>query len=85
MGKLSHDAVERKPATGKGNQLGAEVLYIRSMGRAMQVSGVFLNDEDANHFCSKDRDGYRHGVVACPGSLILTAKLQGTKFEIKER
>ena len=79
--KLSHDCVERKRASGKGNQLGYEILYIRSMGKALKVTGVFLNDEDANRFC--DEQSEKHGVVACPGFLILTAKMHdhGTKIE----
>lgn len=79
--KTSHDIVDRPKAKGRGNQLGYEILYIRSMSKALKVTGVFLNDEDANHFIETQRE--RHGVIACPGSLVLTAKMhdRGTKIE----
>ena len=78
----SHDIVERKRAPGQGNQLGFEVLYIRSMGKALTVTGVFLNDEDANRFIESQKE--RHGVVACPGSLVMTAKIHDHGIKIKE-
>lgn len=58
------------------NLVKGQTLYIRSMGRALRVTGVFLTDAEANDWIAKrDKAGERHGVVACLGSIVLCAEL----------
>ncbi|RWR30449.1 hypothetical protein D2T29_12315 [Sinirhodobacter populi] len=58
------------------NLVKGHTLYIRSMGRALRVTGMFLTDEGANDWIAKrGKAGEDHGVVACLGPLVLCAEL----------
>lgn len=48
-------------------------LYVRSMGKALRVTGIFLSVDDAN--AAAARDPQRYCVVACTrgDSVIFTA------------
>ena len=47
-------------------------LYVRSMGRIFEISGLFDSDESCNAWLSKNPD---HGVIACAGHIAMTAHL----------
>ena len=49
-----------------------ELLYIRAMGKALAVTGLFSSDEDANAWLERHPD---HGVVAAFEGRIYTAHL----------
>jgi hypothetical protein len=46
-------------------------LYIRSMGKALKVTGIFTDSEKTNNFCN----GTNNGVVAEFGKFIFTADM----------
>ena len=46
-------------------------LYIRSMGKALKVTGIFTDIEKTNAFCN----GTNNGVVAEFGKFIFTADI----------
>ena len=56
-----------------------QVLYVRSMGKALQVTGIFTNDDDTNKFLSKNKD---HGVIAQFGEFIFTANCYSKGVQI---
>ena len=47
-----------------------QTLYVRSMGKALKVTAIFLTDKAANLYMEKNRD---EGVVAQFGHYILIA------------
>ena len=59
-----------------------QVLYVRSMGKALRITGIFTSDVDANVFMSKNRD---HGVVAQFGEFIFTANYYDNGVKIERR
>lgn len=60
-------------------------LYVRSMGKALRVTGAFLTDDEANAWiAARERRGERHGVVACAGPLVLTAALDDSGVRIDD-
>lgn len=61
-----------------------EILYVRTMGKAIRVTAVFDNDEDANKYMEKNRD---EGLVAEFGELRLIANLydKGVRIEDNAR
>ena len=50
----------------------AEIIYVRSMGKALRVTAIFTNDAEANAYMAANRD---EGVVAEFGTLILLANV----------
>ena len=55
-------------------------LYVRSMGKAFEVTGLFTSDDEANDWMSRHSD---HGVIACAGNLVIVASLyDGQKNEV---
>lgn len=48
-----------------------EKLYVRSMGKALRVTAIFTNDDDANSFMERNHDD---AVVACIAGLVFLAK-----------
>ena len=49
-----------------------EKLWICSMGKKFQVTGIFQSDDEANDHCQKNRDV---GVIAVAGGFIFVARL----------
>lgn len=49
-----------------------EVLYIRSMGKALRVTAMFLSDDEANAYMAKNKD---EGVVAVFEGRVYLANL----------
>ena len=47
-------------------------LYVRSMGKLLEVTGAFTSDESANAWMLKHNG---NGVVACAGDLVLVASM----------
>ena len=47
-------------------------IYLRSMGKALRVTGIFTSVDDANKFCAGHKD---HGVIAESKDLIFTENL----------
>lgn len=47
-----------------------QVLYVRSMGKALRVTAIFTDDDDTNAYLAKNRD---ESVVAVFGDFILIA------------
>ena len=47
-----------------------EIVYVRSMGKALRVTGIFTSDEDANKYLEKNKD---EGIIAQFGVFIFTA------------
>ena len=56
-------------------------IYIRSMGKALRVTGIFPSDDDANVFMEKHQDD---GVVAVVGDFIFTANLYDRGVKIHD-
>lgn len=50
-------------------------FLVKTMGKWLKVTGLFLTNDDANDFCKKNKD---HGVVACFEPIIITANLYDT-------
>jgi L-asparaginase II len=51
-------------------RMGDVALYVRSMGKALQVLAIAETDAEANAYCAK----HDHlAVVACVGHLVLLA------------
>jgi hypothetical protein len=48
------------------------MLYVRSMGKALRVTAIFTNHDEANTYMDTHRD---EGCVAVFGSLVLLANL----------
>jgi len=59
-------------------------FLVKSMGKWLTVTGIFMTDKETNDFCEKNKD---HGVVACFGPIIITANLYdiGQNVTIKEK
>ena len=47
-------------------------LYVRSMGKAFEVTGLFASDDEANDWMSRHSG---HGVIACAGNLVIVASM----------
>ena len=47
-------------------------LYVRSMGKAFEVTGLFTSDDKANDWLSRHSG---HGVIACAGNLVIAASM----------
>ena len=56
-----------------------EVLYIRSMGKALRVTAMFLNDDEANDYMAKNPD---EGVVAEFDGRVYLANLRDKGVKI---
>ncbi len=58
-------------------------IYVRSMGKLLAVTAIFISDEDANAYCERHND---EGVVAQGGGLVFTANLydRGTHAELPQ-
>lgn len=54
------------------NHAKGKTLYVRSMGKALRVTGMFVSDDEANDWL-KTHEG--HGVVAMFGPIVLTANM----------
>ncbi|MEA1050483.1 hypothetical protein U5801_11775 [Lamprobacter modestohalophilus] len=48
-----------------------QTIYVRSMGKALQVTALFDNDDEANAWMGKP--GNEDAVVACWGHLVVLA------------
>lgn len=48
-----------------------QCMYLRSMGKALKITGIFTNIEKANQFCSETNNG----VIAEFGKFIFTADM----------
>lgn len=49
-----------------------QMLYVRSMGKLLQVTALFITEDSCNTWLAANRD---HGVVAVFGPFILVAGL----------
>ena len=49
-----------------------QTLYIRSMGKALKVTAIFLDDDSANAYMAKNKD---EGVVSVIGQFIFLANV----------
>ena len=59
-----------------------QIMYVRSMGKALRVVAIFRTDDEANAFMEKNRDT---GVVAVFGDLVLVANLYDKGVKIEDR
>lgn len=59
-----------------------EKLYVRSMGKALRVTAIFTNDDDANRFMERNDDD---AVVACFAGIVLLAKKHDYGVKIADR
>lgn len=57
-----------------------EMLYVRSMGKALRVTAIFTNDDAANARMAKVDEG----VVAVFGPFVLLANLHDKGIKIHE-
>lgn len=58
-------------------------LYVRSMGKALRVTGVFATDAEANaHLARHDQDAV---VAVSSGGLVLTANRHDVGADIGEK
>lgn len=48
-----------------------QIMYIRSMGKALQITGIFTDLNECNKHCENSNDG----VIAEFGKYIFTANL----------
>ena len=57
-----------------------QILYVRSMGKALKVTAIFTGVDECNQYCEKNRD---EGLVAEFGKYLFVANLydQGTKIK----
>lgn len=58
-------------------------VLVRTMGKWLQITGMFDNDDKTNKYLSTHND---EGVVACFGHIVITANLhdQGQNVTVKE-
>ena len=49
-----------------------QIMYVRSMGKALRVTAVFTSDDEANAYMHKNKN---EGVIACFGNLVLLANI----------
>ena len=56
-----------------------QVIYVRSMGKALRVTAIFDNESDANSYMERHRD---QGVIAEFKPLIFIANLYDRGTEI---
>ena len=49
-----------------------QTVYVRSMGKVLEVSAIFDNDSDANKYMEKHHD---EGVIAVFGNYVFIAEM----------
>lgn len=59
-----------------------EWLYVRSMGKALRITAIFTNDDDANRFMERNPDD---AVVACFAGLVFLARKYDRGVTIADR
>lgn len=49
-----------------------QIMYVRSMGKALRVTAIFTNDDDANNYMRRNKD---EAVIACFEPFVLLANV----------
>jgi len=61
---------------------GKLTLYVRSMGKVIEVTAIFSDDANANAHMAKPNNN--DGVVACWGPLVILADMYDKGIEIRK-
>jgi hypothetical protein len=58
-----------------------QILYVRMYGKAVRVTAIFQNDDDANAFMARHPE---QSVIACFGPLILIANAADLGIDVAD-
>jgi len=56
-----------------------QMLYVRSMGKILRITAVFMTDEDANAYMARNKD---EAVIAVFGSMVLLANVHDRGIKV---
>lgn len=68
------------------NYLSGHTLYLSSMGLFVRLTGLFVNDDDANEWIAAEMvEGRRQGVILNTPPLVFCADIDATELSTRQR